>query len=361
MLAISPTSRADNFRAALPGYKFQFPRDHAAHPDYATEWWYYTGHLQAQNGRKFGYQLTFFRVGLSPKSQKRKSKWATGEVILGHFAITDEDKNRFLFCDRASRAAAGLAGAQTQTPRVWLGNWSVRFAGRKQWIKADGKNRNDSRGVRFSLSLEQIPLKAPVAHGEKGVSQKSAGIGQASHYYSFSKLQTRGVLKIGDESFAVAGQSWFDKEWGSNQLAKNQIGWDWFSLQLRDGRELMLYQMRLQGGKIDSFSSGTIIERDGRARHLKRSDFQISPLATWKSPVTKADYPSKWRVVLPRERIELTIEPTVAAQELLTARSTNISYWEGSVRAVGTQRGKQIGGNGYVELTGYSAPFRGTF
>jgi len=349
-----------NFQVALPGYRYQFPRDHASHPAFQTEWWYYTGHLKSSDGRRFGYELTFFRHALLPRLANRQSKWAIRDLILAHLAVTDETGRRFYYTDRASRTALGVAGADATTakklPRVWLGSWALRFGGQRgevQTVRAGGA----SGDTEFAIELTQRALKPAVLHGRNGISQKSQGHGHASHYYSFTRLATSGTLRIGSTRYAVSGQSWFDHEFGSGQLGKTQTGWDWFSIQLADGRELMLYQLRLRGGGVDPDSSGTLIERDGKTRHLRRAEFRIEPLASWRSPHSGANYPARWRVTLPRENIQLQIVPVMADQELNTDRSTRISYWEGSVRVTGTQRGKVLHGAGYVELTGYAKPF----
>lgn len=365
ILALGNQSRAvepqlqSPYKLALPGYKFSFPRDHAAHPQYSTEWWYYTGHLRDQSGRRFGYQLTWFRQALLPQLVNRTSHWATRDVVFAHFALTDENNKRFFFTDRIGRSAAGIAGSSTRNAHVWIGDWDLRFNGQIQSLHARGNsNAKATDGAPFSLDLTQTPLKPLVVHGQSGVSQKAQGLGHASHYYSFTCLKTRGTLKVGNERLQVDGQSWFDHEFGSNQLARNQIGWDWFALQLNDGRELMLYRMRLRGGGTDPFSSGTLIAKNGKSQALSLRDFSFQPLATWKSAQTGATYPSRWRVRIPRAKLDLTVEPTVANQELVTARSTGIAYWEGSVRVL--ESGRNIG-QGYVELTGYDKPFSGTF
>ncbi len=357
----------EQFKLAVAPYAFQFPRDHNSHPAYATEWWYYTGHLQSKDGRKFGYQLTWFRTALAP-SIDRKSAWAARDLMFAHFALTDEKGQQFYFTDRIGRANLGMNGADTdsKTPRVWCGDWVLKFGGKSgetQQIRArgasDGKATN---GQSFALDLRQIALKAPAVQGENGVSQKSAGRGRASHYYSYTRLQTTGTLVVGNERLNVAGQSWFDHEYGSNQMDGTQVGWDWFSLQFDDGRELMVYRLRLKNGKTEPYSSGTLIEKTGKTRHLKLSEFQLTPLATWKSPATGATYPAKWRVRLPREKIDLTVTPTLANQELRPSRTgANLAYWEGSVVARGTQSGRALNGVGYLEMTGYASPFGQSF
>lgn len=348
--------RAPAFALALPGYKFSFPRDHGSHPAYATEWWYYTGNLQAKDGRRFGYQLTFFRVALTPR-MRRVSKWGMRDVIVGHLTVTDVTRQKFYFDETSARSAVGLAGATGSPAYIWLKNWDLKFSGEghSQKLVANGLSQNAATtGSRFALNLQTKTLKKPVAHGANGVSQKSAGIGQASHYYSFTRLATKGSLRIGDESFAVEGDSWFDHEFGSSQLGKNQTGWDWFSLQLDDGRDLMLYQLRTKGGGIDSFSSGTLVDKNGSAKHLKLADFQIHSTGTWKSS-SGAVYPSGWKVTVPRERISLVVTPEVADQELRT-RVTGVNYWEGASRVSGASTG-----HGYVELTGYGGTLAGKF
>ena len=354
-------------------YRFSFPRDHGAHRDYLTEWWYYTGHLRGKNGRRFGYELTFFRNAFVPPSKlpKRKSKWATRDLMFAHFALTDEAGKRFLFDDRIARAsdlgAAGAQAASSKPPRVWLGDWNLQFEGergQKQRIQARGRSRQDEdekNATLFALDLSHLSHKEPVSHGRSGVSRKGAGVGNASHYYSMTRLESRGTIVIGGEKFQVEGASWFDHEFGSSQLSPGQVGWDWFSLQLADGRELMLYSMRRSDGTTDLASSGTIVAPDGSSKYLSRQNFSIEPLETWTSPRNQARYPSKWRLRVPGENLELEVVPALADQELDTRRSTGISYWEGLVDARGMANGRPIEGAGYVELTGYAKAFTQTF
>lgn len=357
------SATASRFALALPGYKFAFPRDHGAHSGFATEWWYFTGHLKARDGRRFGYQATWFRVALAPQTTKRASNFATRDVLFGHLALTDERGRKFYFTDRISRAALSLAGADVagaKSPRVWLGPWSLRFLGdgRSQKFSASGTSED---GTPFGLALQTRALTPPTVQGERGVSQKAQGLGRASHYYSFCRLQTSGIVNVNGERLAVSGQSWFDHEFGSNQLGKDQVGWDWFSLQLNDGRALMLYRMRRKNGSNDPYSSGTLVEPNGRARHLKLRDFQIETLQRWKSPHSGATYPSKWRLSLPRENLVLTVTPILSDQELRTNRSSGVTYWEGACDVQGAQGSHAVRGRAYVELTGYSRAFAGTF
>ncbi|MDQ3812635.1 MAG: carotenoid 1,2-hydratase [Armatimonadota bacterium] len=353
-----PARPATSFRQALPGYRYQFPRDHASHPAFQLEWWYYTGHLESAQGRRFGYQITFFRSALRPELRGRRSWWATRDIIFAHLAITDENKGRFYNTDRAARAALRLAGAEAAVPHVWIGNWALRFTGKTgdiQMMRASGREGE----VEFALDLTQRALKPPIIHGQAGVSQKSAGQGRATHYYSFTRLATSGTLRLGNERLAVTGQSWFDHEFGSNQLGQNQVGWDWFCIQLADGRELMLYRLRLRDGSTEPLSSGTLIERNAQTRHLKLAEFRVEPLTTWRSPKTGAVYPARWRITLPRESLTLETTPTVADQELVTRRPLNVAYWEGSIRVTGTQQGRPLSGVGYLEMVGYTQALSG--
>ncbi len=369
---------ARGFQLARAPYAFAFPFDHGAHRGYLTEWWYYTGHLKSRSGRRFGFELTFFRNAFVPPSAllKRQSKWATRDLMLAHFALTDAQEKRFLFDDRIARACAlplaGADAASTKPPRIWLGDWSLQFQaprGQSQRIRARGRSHPDqassSESTTFALDLSQAALKPPAVHGRGGISRKGAGEGNASHYYSLTRLQSSGTISIGGEAFQVSGQSWFDHEFGSSQLSSAQVGWDWFSLQLSDGRELMLYSLRHADGSVDAASAGTLIAREGSTKYLSRADFRIEPLAWWTSPRSLARYPSRWRLRLPREGLDLQLAPAQEDQELDTRRSTGISYWEGLVDARGTASSAAssatISGEGYVELTGYATPFTKTF
>ena len=184
---------------------------------------------------------------------------------------------------------------------------------------------------------------------------------RASHYYSFCDLEARGEVELGGERFSVSGRSWFDHEFGSSQLERNQTGWDWFSIQLSDGRELMLYQLRLTGNRVEPLSSGTLVERDGRVRHLKLRDFRLTPIAQTRV-ASGVRYPTNWKIEVPSLRLSLVAAPVVEDQELRPVRSgVNLSYWEGAISLRGTAQGKPISGQGYLELTGYAKAFGGTF
>lgn len=343
----------DGFRLALPPYAFTFPLDHAAHPGFRHEWWYYTGHLRSGT-RSFGYELTFFRIGVPvADSVDSGSAWRAHQLLFRHLALTDEQGDRFLSDDRGERQALDLAGADSTRYLVWIGD---DYAG----LEADRRtHRLVASTDRFGLDLHLTPDKPPVVHGEHGVSQKTAGAGNASHYYSFTRLGTRGRLVLGRDTLAVEGASWMDHEFGSAHLADTHAGWDWFSVQLADGRDLMLYRLRLKDGGLEPFSSGTLVDSSGRVRHIRYDEFDTGPTGEWVSPRTGGHYPSGWIVRIPGLGLELKLTPTVLDQELVARSMGGLAYWEGSVRVTGTSAGRPVTGQGYVELTGYAgkSPF----
>ncbi len=347
---LTPASSA-GYAAARPDYPWSFPRDTGAHPRYQTEWWYYTGHLVGPQGERFGYELTFFRYALSPQASPRASAWAMNQLYFAHFAVTDAGGRRFLFTDAAARGALGLAGASTTGQNVWLRRWFARREGNVQRLFAEGG------GAR--LELRNTPVKPPVLHGENGYSQKGEGREHASQYTSYTRMKSAGTLTLNGAPLAVTGESWMDHEFASQSLAPNEAGWDWFSLQLATGEDVMLYRMRRQDGSTDPYSGGTWVEADGTSSRLALSDYQIEELGRWTSPRTGTTYPAKWRVALPRRGLDLTLTPLLADQELTTAKSTGVTYWEGAVDVEGTRNGQPLRGRGYVELTGYGGGLAG--
>jgi predicted secreted hydrolase len=347
VLATSPSSVP--FQPATAGYQYTFPRDHGSHSTYRTEWWYYTGHLHSKNGRSFGFELTFFRRGVPPDEIKTlPSKWSIGHLYLAHFAVTDINGKRFHFSEKFSREGLGKAGADESRLRVWIDDWRAEAA-----TGSTGSHTVVAHDETHSLALTLQPAKPLVTHGAAGISRKGKDVSQASHYYSFTRLVTTGSLTIDGEQFEVTGLTWMDHEFGSAELGTDQVGWDWFSIQLEDDTELMLYRMRRKDGSSDLASSGTAVSPDGRTRHLEVTDFQIESIATWTSPDSKATYPSRWKLTFPSLNLVLDVTPLLADQELRTSRSTKVSYWEGAVAVTGTKQGKPIKGQGYVELTGY--------
>lgn len=338
-------SDSGGYQLATAPRAFRFPRDHASHPEYRVEWWYYTGHLEAA-ARRFGYQLTFFRVGLDRARESSRSAWAPHTVLFAHLALTDEGAKRFRFDERIQRPALGMAGADSADYHVWVDDWSAALLpdGVTHRLRADAPE--------FGLRLDLAPRGPPVIHGPDGLSRKSAEPGNASHYYSFTRMETRGTLRVDGDSLPVRGVSWMDHEFGSSQLDSTQVGWDWLSLQLDGGEDLMLYRLRRRDGD-EPLSSGTWVA-GGRATHLTRAAFTFESRGRWKSPRSGASYPRDWRVRVPSLGLDVQVTPTVADQELVTRTTGGVVYWEGSVRVEGTLGGKPTRGRGYVELTGYA-------
>ncbi len=347
-LSVSSALRAANdqgYARALEPREFRFPADHGPHPEFRTEWWYYTGNLETAEGRRFGFQLTFFRSALAPEMPVRESAWATRQAWLAHFTVSDMQSGTFRSFERWSRGALGLAGAQGEPFRVWLKDW------RAEGVSGEAPPMRilaSEDGVGIDLVLQQG--KPPVLQGERGLSRKSAEPGNASYYYSLTRMPAAGTVRVGNERFAVTGSAWMDREWSTSSLGRDQVGWDWFSLQLSDGSDLMLYRLRKKDGTADPSSSGTLIGPAGESRPLKLSDFAIANAGEWRSPRSGARYPAHWQLRIPSEELDLEVRPVLADQEL----NVSFRYWEGAVDVEGTHRGRPVQGRGYVELTGYT-------
>lgn len=354
LLCFLPWAVAVQYQAALPGYRFQFPRDHASHPAFKTEWWYYTGHLNTETGARYGYELTFFRVGTKTDEEpatENTGPWSTDNLYAAHFALSDESKKAFHYSEKLNRPAVGVAGSLTDHYYVWNELWLAEQLSDRMILRAGDE--------KHEIHLMLTPQKAPVVHGRNGVSQKASCVGCGSHYYSMTRLLTEGILLVDGKPMPVRGLSWMDHEFGSNQLGKHQTGWDWFSVQLDDGTDLMLYLLREEDGGIDPNSSGTVVDAQGNTRHLGLKDFSVKNSGrTWTSPKTKGTYPMGWTVTVPSEGLSLTVEPAFDAQELSTGASTGVAYWEGSSQVSGTRRGQSVQGQAYVELTGYAEAFK---
>lgn len=332
-------TRADGSRP------LSFPADFGPHPNYQTEWWYYTGNLQTADGRHFGFQLTFFRQALLPIDQMppSASEWRTDQVYMAHFALTDLSGKSHTAFQRLERGAAGLAGAQATPYKVWLDDWSVSEVSPNTY-------QLTAKQAEIALDLVMEDAKGPILQGDQGYSQKGPDPGDASYYYSQTHLITKGSVQVNGASYPVSGLSWMDHEFSTSALTQNQIGWDWFSIQLDNDNELMVFQIRQKDGSIDPYSSGTLVGPDGRTTGLKKGDFEIQVFSTWTSPHTGSVYPSKWKISVPSENIGLEIEPYLADQEM----NLSFTYWEGAVRISGSQDGIPVTGSGYVELTGYT-------
>lgn len=348
-------SAADEWKQAIGPWHWSFPRDHGAHSQYRTEWWYFTGNLKDKAGKQYGYQLTFFRQGVVPPPSRPDNTWFIRDIYFAHFALVDGLAGKFWYHDRASRTGPGLAGARTGSMDVWTLDWSAKMVGNTIFLKAhEGE---------IDLNLKLSPRKPKIFHSENGLSKKGANPGQSSYYYSFTDLKTKGTIgtSLVRQPIEVTGTSWFDQEFGSNQLTPDQIGWDWFGIHLSDGRDIMIYQLRKKDGTIEPASSGTIIEKDGTSRHLRQSDIILNVLTQWKSPGSGSIYPARWRITIPSAQIAITIAPIAANQELVTRASTGITYWEGAVTGYGSSQSSQVTVEGYAELTGYAGSLGGIF
>lgn len=356
LCVVGPSGAADRpqeFRLATEGYRYEFPRDHGSHDGFRTEWWYYTGNLTTKHGRQFGYQLTFFRRGMPAEQIKTlPSKWSVTQLYLAHFAVSDLKNGRFHFVEKISRAGLSKAGAESNRLHVWIDRWHTE----SPQSTRDHQILSAAKGD-LAIQLTVAPEKPLVIHGAGGISRKGAEPGQASHYYSFTRLATSGTIMIGSESFDVTGTSWMDHEFGSADLGKDLVGWDWFGLQLTDQTELMLYRLRRTDGSADPASSGTFIDRNGRGHHFSIDDFRLEPISFWTSPASKARYPQKWRLTIPLKQLSIDLVPRMAEQELTTSGSTQVTYWEGAIEATGTSQGRPLQGQGYMELTGYAERF----
>lgn len=346
---LPPATPGAEFAQAQAPREFEFPRDHGPHPAFRQEWWYVTGNLDAADGTRFGFELTFFRFALAPPAAAGQvsaavgasaSRWRTRQLYMAHFAVTDPGTGTFRFAQKLSREALGLAGATGEPLRVWIDDWSLAADGDVWTLQAA------QSGYRIALTLE--PRSAPVLNGERGLSRKSAAPGSASYYYSIPRLAVKGTVFRGESPHSVSGLAWLDREWGSGSLSAQQAGWDWFALQLGDGSALMFYALRHKDGTRDPYSAGTWIPTTGAPRPLGSADVSIDSTASWDSP-DGVRYPAAWRIAAPSLALDIKVQPVLAAQEL----TTTPRYWEGAVDVAGTRSGGAVSGRGYVELVGY--------
>jgi predicted secreted hydrolase len=340
-LLLAATICAADYKVALPGYPYQFPRDHFDHPDYQTEWWYYTGNLKSHGGRRFGFELTFFRQGIA--RDRNPSPWHIQDLYMAHLALSDLRGRHFYHAQRINRAGPGIAGVNQQSGLIWNGNWQAQLQDDRQQLRGISED--------FDLNLDLKTDKFPVIHGRNGVSQKSEGAGHASHYISFTRLLTSGSIELNGTTYQVEGTSWMDHEFFTESMDSTETGWDWLGLQFNDNTELMLYRLRHKDGSVDPYSSGTYIDARGQSFFLSAKDFTMTPSAdNWTSPQTEATYPVRWRVSIPSRALDFDIAAALPSQELTSAIGP--SYWEGAVDVAG-QAGSP-NGVGYLEMTGYA-------
>ena len=352
LLALGLSTGLLAFEPVTPDYQYSFPRDHFAHPEFRTEWWYYTGNVVSTEGQRFGFELTFFRMAVEEEPADGES-WAIRDLYLAHLALSDIDGHRFYRTERLNRSGPGLAGADFGQGRIWNGNWQVLWAAPKDPL---GRQHLRATSDDFALDLEIKPRKPAVIHGPDGVSRKSAEPGHASHYISFTRLAVSGKVRVGEETHSVSGSAWMDHEFFSVGLAANQVGWDWMSIQLENNTELMLYRLRRRDGTADPFSSGTYVDAGGRAQHLGGEDFVMKPGGVWRSPETAGRYPLQWKVSVPSLRIVLECRTALSSQEIVSRRQVGPNYWEGAVTFNGLGGDERIRGVGYLEMTGYDKP-----
>jgi predicted secreted hydrolase len=337
----------DGFTRALAPRPFVFPDDHGPHAGFRTEWWYYTGNLESADGRHFGFQLTFFRTALAPAMERRASAWASRDVYMAHFAVTDTAGRRFSAASRLSRAALALAGAEADPFKVWVEDWSAEGvtgdAARVRLRAAEGD---------VAIDLTLASAKPVVLQGERGLDRKGEEPGNASYYYSLTRMPATGRVTVRGTAVEVSGLGWMDREWSTSSLGPDLVGWDWMAIQLDDGRDLMLYRLRRADGTAARFSGGSLVDADGTTRRLRSGEFTVDVRDTWPSPRDGTRYPSRWRLTVPAEELDLDVVPRLADQELNLA----VRYWEGAVRLEGLARGRPVRGVGYVELVGYTRP-----
>ena len=337
------TARAQDYVPALPGYHYSFPRDHFSHPEYGTEWWYYTGNLRAQDGHRFGFELTFFRQAVSRKSST--SPWNVHDLYMAHLALSDVNGGRYYATERLNRAGPGIAGVDPSSGVVWNGDWQTNIRPTAHTLRGLGET--------FSIQLNVTPQKQPVIHGIDGVSRKAEGAGHASHYISFTRMKSAGTLELNGTQYRVDGDTWMDHEFFSESMNSDEVGWDWLSVQLEDNTELMLYRLRHKDGSVDPYSSGTYVDSQGGTRHLTQRDFSMTQAgATYKSQKTGATYPIAWLVTVPELKLGIDISTPLESQEFVSRLGP--TYWEGAIDVVGHHGDKPVRGAGYLEMTGYS-------
>lgn len=337
-----------DFALAMAPIPLTFPRDHGPHPEYRTEWWYFIGNLTDDQGRRYGYQLTFFRSSLAAEVPQRDSELATNQLYMAHFAVTSVPAGRHLSFERFSRGAGGLAGAQGEPSfGVWLEDWTARQTGPGTY-ELTATTQHDEGPVALHLTLRET--RPPLLHGDAGLSQKGPEPGNANYYYSLVQLETTGELTIAGERHNVTGVSWMDHEFGTSFLSGDTKGWDWFAVQLENGIVFMFGEFHNGLGDERSVYAGMLALPDGRQFKLEEADFELHALGEWRSPRTGITYPAGWRVLFPAHEIELMIEPLVADQEM----DVTFIYYEGATRVQAQVADQKVGGVGYVELTGYS-------
>jgi predicted secreted hydrolase len=340
----APPSTEGAFLRAVEPRSWSFPRDHGRHDGFKTEWWYFTGNVRDAAGRPFGFQLTFFRSAFTPTPATRPSPWGMTDLYFAHAAVSDVNGQGFRYADRLARARAGYALASAESLDVTLKDWRCH--------QADAGICLTAADADLAIELLCKSGRGPILQGPGGVNLKGTNPGQASYYYSITRLPTTGTIGVHGQRFDVHGLTWMDHEFSSNALAPNQAGWDWLALSLADGNDYMIYRLRDKAGRAD-YLSGTRIDSTGTARFLSSADIQLRASNEWRSPASGAVYPQRWTLSISGSP-SLLITTRIENQELQTPGSTDVTYYEGTV-GVTDDHFKPIG-QGYLEMTGYSAP-----
>ncbi|MCP4992572.1 MAG: carotenoid 1,2-hydratase [Gammaproteobacteria bacterium] len=334
---LSATPPVGYQRASQPRV-FQFPDDHGPHPDYASEWWYLTGNLEGEQGQRFGYQFTLFRLGVDKNNHSKRSHWRNPDLYMAHFAVSDIKNQQHYSSERFSRGSPGVAGVMQRPFKAWLGPWQLQ--GTDSTFPLELNAAHESFEIRLQIGAGGKPI---TLQGDQGLSQKSPLAGNASYYYSMTRLPSQGQIKLNGQSLRVQGDSWLDREWSSSALAKNQVGWDWFALQLNDGSDLMFYHLRTEEQTKHPFSRGSLVDPQGNKSDLLSDDIKLTALEWWTSDEGER-YPVSWRLEVPEKGIDLRVNSAIEDQLM----RTSIRYWEGSVEVSGSHSGR-----GYMELSGY--------
>lgn len=350
MLALAGWQAAGEWARVEPGIELVYPRDHGAHPEYRTEWWYLTGDLEAEDGRRFGFQFTVFRSGEDPRPpQPGDSPLRVREILAGHLVLTDVAGGETRLAERLRRGGTALARASHEDLDLVLEDWTLT---RGEDDRLTLSAADETRGIGLDLVLE--PRKPLVRHGRNGYSAKGEDPGQASAYVSWTRLATSGEIRLDDRRLRVRGEAWFDHEFGSAVLPDDVVGWDWFGLRLDGDEELMLFVLRREDGTPAAASSATRVAPDGTTVTVPASGLTLEALEHWTSPRTGARYPSRWRIGLEGRALE--VRALVPDCELVTTDSTGVTYWEGPVDVLGDARGR-----GHAELTGHAGPMTARF
>ena len=340
---------AADWRIAAPGLRYEFPRDHHVHENFKTEWWYFTGNLSTASGGRYGYELTFFRQGIRPPEERgaTTSRFVVGDLKFAHFTVTDPAGRKFLFDQKTSRGSFGEAGFGAGERLAWIDGWELETAAGRR-VRS---RRADDRREAEIASRPAESADDPRRQRDQRESHRP-GSRLLLLFYHPARDDRRAAARGSSASRRRATAGSTTNGPPTNSLP-GQAGWNWVSAQFDDGSELMLYQMRLTNGTVDAVSSGTFVRADGSSISLTSADFQMSPTAFWKSSATGANYPISWKVAVPQEHLAFTIAPMLSNQELVLAP---IVYWEGAFDIEGSHAGHRIGGQGYLELTGYAAP-----